>query len=357
MSVVTSPSSSAVMIGVLLHEIKSGTKVLQPRFQRRAVWSERDKIYFIDTILRGLPFPEIFCTTSFRDLNPVTHIVDGQQRLRAIMDYVDGKVKSSGRDRNGQPLEIKKFADLDDAEKQNFLEYHVMFRGIGRVDDAKLREIFQRINATDYSLKHGEKMHALFSGDFQQYCSELARHEFWQKHRVFPKSRVKRMGDTAFCVVLVVTLLAGYYRRSERNYEFLEAYNSSFPDRDEISERLSKVFDFIDRCAIPDGSRAWKLTDLFTLVVEVDRRLNLKHAALDAGIVGDRLVSFFQTVDAVFKAMGKRAVDAMEVDPDLHLGRWSEGKVLAYIKAATKASDDRYQRQQRAAVIGWLLDQ
>lgn len=350
------PTSSAVMIGVLLSEIAAGSKVLQPRFQRRAVWSDRDKIYFIETILKGLPFPEVFSTTQFREMRPTTQIVDGQQRLRTIIEYVYGEMKVSGRGRNGQPLAVKPFEELNELERQDFLSYPVVFRDLGRVSDEKLREIFQRINATDYALKHGEKMHALFNGDFHQFCLELAAHEFWQRHRVFPKARVKRMGDTAFCVVLVVTLIAGYYRRSERNYEFLELYNSSFPEQEDVGLRLGKVFGFIDECRFPDGSRAWKLTDLFTLIVEIDQRVNIRKVDLRASVVGPSLVSFFDAVDAVFETMGKRAVDAMRIDAGVKLGGWPETELLAYIKASTKASDDKYQRQQRAVIVGQILD-
>jgi hypothetical protein len=348
--------NSSIKIGVLLKDLRAQTTVLQPKFQRKAVWAERDKIYFIDTILRQLPFPEVFSTTVFHGVEPITQIVDGQQRLRAIIDYVDGTMKANGRDRNGRPLAVKPFVELDDEERQRFLGYSVMIRDLGRVSDERLREVFQRINATDYALKQGEKMHALFGGDFHQFCSELARDEFWQRHRVFPKARVKRMGDTSFCVVLVVTLLAGYYRRSEKNYEFLERYNSSFSQADEIRQRVQRVFAFLDACQIPDGSRAWKLTDLFSLMIEVDQRIHVRGVSLDPTATAPRLVSFFDSVDRVFRSMGRRAVDAMRVDDGLKLNGWKETNLLAYIKASTKASDDKYHRQQRAVIVGQVLD-
>ena len=61
--------------------------VLNPRFQRRAVWSEKAKSYLIDTIIRGKPIPKIFIR---QKLNVTTktslrEVVDGQQRLRTIL--------------------------------------------------------------------------------------------------------------------------------------------------------------------------------------------------------------------------------------------------------------------------------
>jgi len=39
---------------------KQGQLVLNPAFQRRAVWSDKAKSYLMDTIVRGKPIPKIF---------------------------------------------------------------------------------------------------------------------------------------------------------------------------------------------------------------------------------------------------------------------------------------------------------
>ena len=63
--------------------------VLQPKFQRRDVWSPKAKSHLIDTILRGLPIPIIFIR---QDVDPqkrrtIREVVDGQQRLRSVISY------------------------------------------------------------------------------------------------------------------------------------------------------------------------------------------------------------------------------------------------------------------------------
>jgi hypothetical protein len=39
---------------------KQGSLELKPPFQRKPVWSERNKCYLIDTILNDMPMPEVY---------------------------------------------------------------------------------------------------------------------------------------------------------------------------------------------------------------------------------------------------------------------------------------------------------
>ena len=64
---------------------------LNPPFQRRSVWKPDAKSYFIDTVVRGLPAPIIYIRERI-DLNSQTtkrEVIDGQQRLRTIFDFID----------------------------------------------------------------------------------------------------------------------------------------------------------------------------------------------------------------------------------------------------------------------------
>ncbi|MCL4519008.1 MAG: DUF262 domain-containing protein [Thaumarchaeota archaeon] len=65
--------------------LNSGRKLnLQPEFQRRKVWPKAAKSYLIDTVVRGLPIPEIF---AYQSVKGDLAIIDGQQRLSTIIDF------------------------------------------------------------------------------------------------------------------------------------------------------------------------------------------------------------------------------------------------------------------------------
>src|SRR5207245_6722162 len=133
-------------------------------------------------------------------------------------------------------------------------------------------------------LKAMERMNALFNGAYIQFCQELSTNQFFERHGVFSTADWRRMRDLDFCVILVTTLLSTYYHRDEKNREYLRRYNDEFPEADRLYGQVTTVFEFIDHCGISDQSRAWRKTDLFTLLTEVHSALVVRKVPLDAAM-------------------------------------------------------------------------
>src|SRR5262245_39641199 len=69
---------------------------LTPKFQRRGVWSAAARSFFIDTLLRSMPVPPIYIRLGqLEGKRPVREVIDGQQRISALLDFVDGKFRLS----------------------------------------------------------------------------------------------------------------------------------------------------------------------------------------------------------------------------------------------------------------------
>jgi hypothetical protein len=154
------------------------------------------------------------------------------------------------------------------------------------------------------------------------------------------------MRDLDFCVILVTTLLSTYYHRDENNREYLHRYNDEFPDGDRLSAEIQKAFDFVEQCGLTDKSRAWKKTDLFTLLVEIYSAVVVQGLPLQPAIVGQRLEAFYSRVGELYATKGGSA----ETD-DQKPG----AEVFRYLKAATKATNDKYARVDRGEIISKLL--
>ncbi len=333
-------SASDSRLGDLLTDIEEGRLIVRPAFQRRLVWTNKDKEFFIDTVLKRYPFPEIFICTGESVAGKSARkrwLVDGQQRLTTLLAYYHGSEKDI------LCKTVPTFNSLSDEEQVVFLDTTVAVRDLGSVDDDRLKEIFTRINSTDYSLTSMERRNARFSGAFKQYCLTLSSQEFFKG--VFPAGREKRMEDLAFCVILVTTIMAGYYQRDALNQEYLERYNDEFPKEGEIQRGLDIVFDIINQCEfskVSPRSSAWKLTNLFSLLVELYDSTIVNGLVISATKLSERLTDFFAHVDNVTKTP----------DAEHH-----EPHVLAYWRASKTAANDKHQRVNRATILAKIIKQ
>lgn len=326
-------------VGDLLALIDEGKLVIKPSFQRRLVWTNADKEKFIQTVLEGFPFPEVFTATGDREKGKTARVqwlVDGQQRLSTLGDYYHGSEELVFRT-------TPKYADLDEAKQTGFLDYLVVVRDLGAVSQDETREIFRRINSTNYALKTMERLNAAYAGTYKQFCENLASHEFFSAHKVFNKADKKRMYDLNFCVILVTTLIGGYYHRDESNEEYLKRYNDEF-EGGLILGGIETALAFLKKCKFGDDSRAWKKTDLFTLIVEVHSLIVSRKVKLNPVVAGNKLKEFYSSVNEMY---------AKGIDSEADAGE--SKNTYNYMKAATKATNDKYSRVARANIIGSIL--
>ena len=73
-----------------------GNLVVDNTYQRRSVWSEKDKVRLIETVLLKLIIPVLFFWKAETDPDTglsITHIVDGQQRIKAICSFIENEFK------------------------------------------------------------------------------------------------------------------------------------------------------------------------------------------------------------------------------------------------------------------------
>src|ERR1039457_4032453 len=88
--VITSTTATNKKLRILLTDIRDGKLIPRPEFQRRLVWTNKDKVKFLETVLEGYPFPEIYIAAG--SIDPETGegtemLVDGQQRITTLFQY------------------------------------------------------------------------------------------------------------------------------------------------------------------------------------------------------------------------------------------------------------------------------
>lgn len=315
----------------LISLVKEGKVVPRPEFQRRLVWTHKDKDRFLDTVLKSLPFPEIYLADGEVDLEMGTGtqlLVDGLQRVNTLIQYFEGAIDL-------KLLTVPPYASLSGDEKMAFLQYDVAVRDLGAVTRDMIVDVFQRINATKYSLNDIEINNAVYAGALKQFAARIGEHEFFRDHAVFTTTDYKRMGDMRFALGVIVTFITGYFNRDDAFESLLGRYNDDFPEESAIAQRLERVFDFINECAFPVDSRAWKKADLFTLLVEIDRCLTQTRLDIQPGFAVETISEFYAEVEVP--------------EPNQKIA-------AVYYKAALQASNDRLNRVRRGTVVGGLLE-
>ena len=143
-----------------------GTLEISPKFQRRAVWLEKERALLLETILNLLPFPEIYV---YVETDPDSGkqnyaVVDGQQRITSILKFVDNEFSLPRNDTwNGEY-----FRDLSPEIKGLFWDYKIVVRSLRQTNDEEIRSLFTKLNTNNIALNDQELRNARYVGRFKE---------------------------------------------------------------------------------------------------------------------------------------------------------------------------------------------
>ncbi len=211
---------------------------LSPDFQRRSVWTEKAKSYLVDTVIRGKPIPKLLLTQQFDKRRNIRIVVDGQQRLRALLDYHDGNFRISRA--HNKEFAGRTFEELPDEIKNDFLKYEI---GVDLLYDMPYRDIldiFARINTYTVKLNKQESRNAKFLGYFKQTSYSLGYDyvDYWIDSGVLSKTNVSRMAEAELASDLLVALVGGI--QTNKN---IDTYYTRYEDEPGPVEEKLEIFD------------------------------------------------------------------------------------------------------------------
>lgn len=257
-------------ISELYKRVKENSLILQPEFQRKFVWNTSHKESFIETILLGLPFPEIYTAQSGVDIEKIETqevVVDGQQRLSTILEYID---EIEGSKVFGKL--IPKYKTLLTDKQKDFLNYNVVVRDLGDIPSDQIREIFKRINQTKFSLEQIEIQNAVYDGDFITTAKEILKSIETVHLPIFSDSEMSRMSDLHFILLVMTTLeVDGYFSRDAEIEKFIATFNDEYERKEQMKQKILSVLYGIKEMNLPDDSIWYRKSNFFTLVVEISR--------------------------------------------------------------------------------------
>ena len=210
---------------VKTHE--AGELDMKPPFQRNPVWVHRQKSFLIDTILSGLPIPEIYMQDLVDDEGDARYIVvDGQQRIRAVLEYVAGEYAVDAKDT--PTWGDMYFDDLKPEERKRIRQYDFVVRQLPELDDVQIREVFQRLNKNVAALNKQELRQATYWGPFIKLMNEISDWDEWSGFGLFSANDIRRMLDVELISELSIAILNGHQNKKAKLEHYYQVYEESF---------------------------------------------------------------------------------------------------------------------------------
>jgi hypothetical protein len=226
---------------------EAGTLSLNPKFQRRAVWKLPARSYLIDTLLKGMPVPPIYLrvTQNESKTKTIREVIDGQQRLRAVLDYLKDEFALSKAVSDEAPG--RRFSQLTDSQKDEVRKYSFICESFSSIADADVLEVFARMNTHSVKLNAQELRNGKFFGHFKRLAYRLGHEhlEFWRGNRIFTEDAIARMLEVELVSEILVAQMAGLQDKKKSLDGFYRDFDEEFPDSDRHQKRFRSVIDAI----------------------------------------------------------------------------------------------------------------
>lgn len=178
-------------IVTMLDSTQNGKRkyILNPEYQRRKRWTNKQKSLLIESFIINVPIPPIFL---YEVEYAVYEVMDGLQRLTAIYDFYTEKFGLEGLEYWSE-LEGKKYSQLPENVRagidRRYLSSIILLEETAK-DKKKAEElkqiVFERLNSGGEKLTPQETRNALYNGRFNQMCVKLAENEYFRKMWNFP---------------------------------------------------------------------------------------------------------------------------------------------------------------------------
>jgi len=325
----------------IVGDIKAKRLIPNAYFQRSLVWRDIHKREFIDTILQGYPFPQLFFSRgkiNVETMSSTACIVDGQQRANAILEYVNDSF----------PVNGKRFSELSEDQKGDFLKYEV---GVVELDldndDPKVKEMFKRVNRTSNSLTAIEKMASEYGSTEFMVVAKILADELnrapletdeevleeglavdpgieddlfdWANSKkpknyqkllleggIFTQHEINRKIPLMYTLNIMSTIHNGFFKRNEASLTLLEDYKEDYNKKDEIVDLLERSALTVAKLKLAKNSMWRNKASFFSLIVSIARN---GGDIADIEAARAQLIDFEKNIPEDYALAAKEAVN------------------------------------------------
>ncbi len=339
-------------------QYKAGRLELRPPFQRKPVWADKQRCALIESILMDIPIPEVYVqVTQTDDGTEQFGVVDGQQRLRTILQFVgiERERDQDESDNNNFTLgalsdaaihKDKSFADVTGEAKKKFFQYEMCVRLLYTDIPEEVEDVFKRLNKFGMPLKPQELRNATYHGAFAKLSEQLADDDYWAVNRIISPAAIRRMADIEMMSDLLIGLLHGPQGGSskviDQYYERYESFDDDFPEQSRVTRDFARAHDAIKRL-FPDISEVprWgNRADFYSLFVAMGNLV--QGHELQPGAENGLRAKLIEFAGEIDQQLAKSSAKANPSTKD-------------YARAIEKGSNDKARRMDRHETLVGII--
>jgi hypothetical protein len=176
----------------------------------------------------------------------VREIVDGQQRLKSVLLFLEDGFKVSKT--HNEDYGGDYFREMDGDIKKDINNYKFSIDVLEEMADQEVHDIFARLNTYATTLNYQELRHAKYFGEFRASAYGLGYEfmPFWEKNEIFTDKQILRMAEAEFASELLLAMTEGVRAGDKRVIDnAYKDYDERFPQRKLKEKRFADIFDLI----------------------------------------------------------------------------------------------------------------
>jgi hypothetical protein len=305
---------------------------LTPEYQRAPVWNEAKKQLLMDSILRGYDIPKIY----LRRLPQRYEVVDGQQRLRSIWEFMDGSypLGEKSQDLPSGDLAGQFFQNLSEGDQDRFSSFQFSIGLLEETTDLEIRDLFLRLQE-GVSLNPAERRNAM-PGRMRDFVARLA-----EEHPVFGRIKLNNKRYAHHDLVALVTCLemaGGPADIKAPSLRKMYQDNTKFDPNCAAAKQIKKHLNYLNKVLTqrPEEMRTkWGFVDLYLLVSHLIKNYVTKNRE-------STLAGFFIAFETRRLEVKNEGFEELAASAD-----WLDHLLLKYIQAFETGAGTRDHVEKR----------
>ena len=238
-------------------------ELIIPEVQRDLVWTKSQKQLLIDSLFKDYDIPKLYFRDTIQNNKTVYEIIDGQQRLNAIFEFLNDcfELPLDADDIQGEKVAGKKWSELSTDLQIEFEGRALDVVHLIDYSDEEIDETFLRLqNGTP--LKAAEKRRAI-KGNMRNVISELAKDDVFAKTCAFDNSHYAFEDITA---KIMKQIMEGKPSSiSAQSLQTMYKNNATIQMNDKVVSEVKKSYSFIKKAFKKTGNphlRKYAIMDL-----------------------------------------------------------------------------------------------